>query len=477
MVLRSAAVCAALLCRPALAQGVVPWEYAPYKLEAWVDFAPAPEFTPRFEEETRRRIEQLAEVEVGAAWTLRAVAPDRETRAELDAWLVTAADLKLKAIPRASKDVETTLSNDKLLLVEVAPTPNGYRIEAKELNCRTRTWGETAERSVAQVEEIAYAVISAVSEAFVPFARIESVQDKQAIVRLRAGGLLLDRPSPASVPDGTVLRPIVRRNDRYGEARPGSIMVAPWTYLRVISHGESGSLACEVRSGMRGAIGTRSNARTERLALLVRPRGDSTRLVLQSKGASPVPLVGYEVYEPGDSDEHSKLLGVTDWRGALEIGKGEGPLRTVIVKNGGQLLARLPLVPGLSPEERAELPDDQKRLEAEGAVRGLNSSFLDVVARREVLAARVRKKLAAQDFAGAQTLINEVRILEQRTNLSERLDQFERDYVSPDKKVQAKIDQMFKDTRALLDKHLSNRLADQLTGELTKAKAEVARSD
>lgn len=464
----AAAILVTCWCRVSLAQ-VIPWEYAPYKIEAWVEFAPAPELTPRFVKETHRRIEQVAELEVGAPWMLRAVSPEPETRAELQAWLITAADLKLKAIPRPGKDVQNALENDKLLFVEIVPTDGGFRIKARELDCRTRIWGESVERTVAHEGEIAYAVISAGSEAFVPVARIESVQDKQAVARLRAGGLLLDRPSPARVADGAVLRPIVRRNDRYGEPRPGGIMVAPWTYLRVTA--QAGPLlTCEVSSGVRGAIGSRSNQRTERLALLVRPRGDSTRLVLQSKGASPVPLVGYEIYEPGDSEERSKLLGVTDWRGALDIGKGEGPLRTVIVKNGGQLLARLPLVPGLSPEERAELPDDQKRLEAESAVRGLNASLLDVVARREVLAVRIRRKIAAQEFAGAQTLIDELRVLDSRTNLSERLDQFQRDYISPDKKVQGKIDQLFSDTRALLNKHLNMRLADQLSGELTKAK-------
>lgn len=465
----AAACCAVFLCRVSYADGPIPWEYAPYNIEAWVHFHPAPEFTPRFEEDVKRRVELLTEIEAGPAWTLKAVSTKPEVKAELLAWLETSANPKLKSVPRPSDAVRKAMENDKLTLVEVVPVSNGYELRVRELDCRTRTWGDTVEKSLSHQDEIPYAVVAAITEAFVPLVRIEGVKDKEAVVRLRAGGLLLDRPSPARVPMGAVLRPVVRRNDRYGEPKPGSIMAAPWTYLRVAS--QAGPLlTCEISSGIRGAIGTRSNQRTERLALLVRPRGESTRLVLQSKGASPVPLVGYEVYEPGQNEERSKLLGVTDWRGSLEISQGSNPLRTVIVKNGGQLLARLPLVPGLFSEERAEMADDQKRLEAEGAVRGLNASFLDVVARREVLAARIRRKLTTQDFTGAQTLIDELRVLDSRTNLSERLDQFQRDYVSPDKKVQAKIDQMFSDTRALLNKHLNPRLADQLTSELTKAK-------
>src|SRR5688572_10252297 len=77
---------------PARAQ--VTWEYSPYQIEAWVEFEPAPEFTPRFREEMYLLLQQLAEIEVGAPWALTAQAMPSATRDELAEWLVVAADPK-----------------------------------------------------------------------------------------------------------------------------------------------------------------------------------------------------------------------------------------------------------------------------------------------------------------------------------------------------------------------------------------------
>ena len=68
------------------------------------------------------------------------------------------------------------------------------------------------------------------------------------------------------------------------------------------------------------------------------------------------------------------------------------------------------------------MPDDQKRLEAEGAVQGLSASLLDLVARREVLAARVRHKIKLGDFPAAQVLIKDLRDLDYNIDLFNRLD-------------------------------------------------------
>ena len=55
-------------------------------------------------------------------------------------------------------------------------------------------------------------------------------------------------------------------------------------------------------------------------------------------------MTGYEVFVKGIEDKPTELLGVTDWRGSIEVPRGDVPVRTLYVKNGNQLLARLPLV-------------------------------------------------------------------------------------------------------------------------------------
>ena len=95
------------LSQPAAAQA--PWEYAPYKIEAWVSFGAAPEFTPRFEADARLEMEKLAELEVGAPWTFLAVSPPANGKSELMAWLELASNLKLKTVARPAEGAAPTL--------------------------------------------------------------------------------------------------------------------------------------------------------------------------------------------------------------------------------------------------------------------------------------------------------------------------------------------------------------------------------
>ena len=63
-------------------------------------------------------------------------------------------------------------------------------------------------------------------------------------------------------------------------------------------------------------------------------------------------------------------------------------MRLIYVKHGAHLLARLPMVPGLATSEEAVLPSDDKRMETEAFVKGMESTVMDLVARREILRAR-----------------------------------------------------------------------------------------
>ena len=93
---------------------------------------------------------------------------------------------------------------------------------------------------------------------------------------------------------------------------------------------------------------------------------------------------------PGE-EQQTEPLGVTD-AAARSSCRGDGRLQLLYVKNGKQLLARLPVLPGQSESLLAALVDDDRRLQAEGLVIALQSRALDLVARREILAARFRAR-------------------------------------------------------------------------------------
>ena len=148
-------------------------------------------------------------------------------------------------------------------------------------------------------------------------------------------------------------------------------------------------LNCEVLSAMRNPLAGRSTTSVERLALGVRPLGETTTVRLVTIGAVGRPLEGYEIFAKKPlakefaATNRAVRLGLTDWQGAIEVPKDDLPLRLVYIKNGSHLIARLPVVPGYRPELTIELVSDDKRLEAEAFVRGMESTVMDLVARRD----------------------------------------------------------------------------------------------
>src|SRR5690606_26958108 len=138
-------------------------------------------------------------------------------------------------------------------------------------------------------------------------------------------------------------------NDRQGEPIKGGVQVLPWTLLEITERQES-LLRGKLVSGYRNVLPAKAGRRTERLGLLVTPRYESTRLVIESRAKVPQPLAGYEVFAKGDEEQDSRRLGATDWDGALELPRTDGSLLVLLVRSGTQLVARLPLVPGQDPQ-------------------------------------------------------------------------------------------------------------------------------
>jgi hypothetical protein len=267
-----------------------------------------------------------------------------------------------------------------------------------------------------------------------------------------------------------VLRPIVRRNDRTGQPAKGGIQAIDWSYLTVDERREA-VLECTLQSGYRAAIPPRGGVRIDRLALLVRPRYESTRLLLRSRSGATKKLVGYEVHRREPGKEETQLVGVTDVQGSLAFQRGDGSLETLIIKSGKQPLARLPLVPGQAETMTAMIVDDDSRLAAEGFVSALSSRALDLVARREILAARIRARVKDGKIDEAQKLLDEFRRLETRAELNRDLDRYRQRVPTADKLTQSRIDRLFTDAQKfLLLKPLSDDLLAQLTRELSAAR-------
>ncbi len=509
ILLTLAALCGGAGARAVSAQES--WVYSPYQVRVWLAVAQGPRLTADLTDELRTAVVRHARIAAGSTWRVTVEPAPDAIRTEL------LRDLKAVTSERVMSVDPKAAADDKIMLVTVDESAHGFAIAACEWDSRTQVVGPVVSHEVMQREVIGTAVSQAVLEAFAPIARIDDVKGVTASIRFRAAGLAIE-PHCVSAPQiGQALMAVTRQNDRYGNPKPNGLRVLEWTILLVKSV-DGLRVECEALSINRGYLGGRSSSRIERYGLGVRVPFASTELELRSKEgvgvtmlqhdkdqdrqitrdevpinlvgvldridtnhdgiadqaelqATKRPLVGYDIYTKDPVTEESELLGQTDWRGRLLVPPAaNGGVRVLYVRSGGMLLARLPLVPGQAAVATAELVDDEKRLQAEAFVRSIQSTLVDLVAQRELLAARARKQIKDGKFDEAQKLVDQFRTLPSLADMRQRLDAAKQETISKNPKIQPRIDQMYNDTDALLIKYLDPNLVEKLTTELGQAR-------
>jgi hypothetical protein len=453
-----AALLIAASSRPAHSQTV--WEIEPYRIQVLLAMEPGPRLTRRLEQELLRGLVERTDLLVGAAWVLESAAAEPPLRQAMLRHLDTLSPESLP-VPQAKLD--------KLMLLAISADDAGYRISVREFDLRTQLLGTQVTMTIPQQTALPDAAFEALCSAFAPLAAVTETDPERKIVslRLRAGALPPRDESLKFSQPGSIFQYVVRYNDREGNLQ--RVMVMPWTFL-VVEEVAGPVVTTRVHSGLRSAVSGRQRGRVEQLALGVTPPNAESQLRLQSRVEPHRPLEGYEVYSYAPNSRDTRLLGRTDRDGLLSIPPGEHPLRLLLVKSGGALLAKLPFVPGLEPVTVAELPDDSRRLEVEGFVTGLQEMLVDLVAQREVLMHRVRARIKSGKLDEAQSLLDQLRRLKTRDEFAFDVQRQRQTLVSPDRAVQAKIDKLFNDTESLLGRFLNPADVDRLEAELKRAR-------
>ncbi len=354
-----------LLVGHASVQAQPTWEYSPYEVHVWIAMADSASLPAVYYDRMARHIADRSWTVFGSVWSVQTRPCPSRLRYDVLHRLEAITDVEIEA---AAEDLLD--QDDKLYLVSIQDDSTAFHIRVRELDCRTRIWQPLVSRDVVQSDRLIDAVFDCLPDAFTPLVRVENARSKEAEVRVRAGGLITRAQCPATVSEGDNLLPVIRRNDRLGKPMKNGIVVAPWTLMSV--SGQAGNLLqCRVHSGMRSPLGGRSSTRTVKLALKTKPRYEATQLVLETYGEEPQPLDGYAVYAKDPTTEESELIGTTDWRGTIRISRTDPELMIYYVRNGGRLLARLPMTAGLDSKAVAQLYDDDVRLQAEGFVKGM----------------------------------------------------------------------------------------------------------
>ena len=378
---------------------------------------------------------------------------------------------------------------DKLFFVVVRRQAHRLAVVARELDCRTRLWGPAFELANVELSRLDREVAAAIFHVFRPLGRITDVEKTALTLEMRAGllaGLSLARTIPTP---GSIFYPVLRRSDRRGQVAGDGTRVVPWTVLQVQSAEGDASTAdlsaakvrCRIDSGLGAPFRARSSRRVERLGLYVTPIHPQTVFELRSKDESHAPLLGYEIHARLPNQKTVTLVGRSAWDGNVVVPRDEHPYKIYYVKHGNVTLARLPCAAGLEPTVRLELPDQRERLRAEAFINGIEDELLDVVVRREIVAAKIRRQtskelVTAADVAKATALLDEVRQLNRADGLLDSIRSREATFSSDEKSVQRRIDLMFAKLRKSIREAISPDYIVNLQHSIEQAKLRVPES-
>ena len=364
---------------------------------------------------------------------------------------------------------QTVEKYDKVFIVSVKTSQVPNRIEAIEFDTLMRHFGPVASVNSTGASFLPRGIGICLTKAFGPMVRIENAGQRSALGLLRAGGLVKEKDrdhSPAWIRVGDILEPMTRKNDRNGN--PIMIGALDWAYLHVteLDGYQERNVQMDFYSGRGGGLQGRKNKRTFKTALRVRPELSSTDVRLHLQRDPDFPLIGYELYQKDLESGDMTFVGRTNWDGVLRVEATDDPLRLLYVKNGGAILARLPLVPGLYHNVVADLSGDDIRLQAEAYIRGAQNSIIDLVAIRELFKARILLRLERGEMEKAEELLTALRDQPTSDALYGAIGKKQQDFINllgtKNANQSRKVDEMFTNTRELLQKHITPKLVQDL---------------
>ena len=457
----------------------LPWESRPYQVQVWVCNERTPELQavlPGIQEQIVRRTAILDP----SGWNV-------STKLGPEPW----RSMLLESITDPSQLGDLARSEvveefDKLVAICLVHENGVIRYQVREFDVQTGQWGALLERTCAQGRSLASGLVYSLQRVFMPLARIDRVNDSgEVFIRARAinacqqSDAFDENAQPEPIVNSPVwvrpedrFLPVIRKVDRNGDL--AELEPIPFTYLTVNSL-EGSRMVCQLHSRQRAVLGGRSSKRAQKLALVIRPPESDTKLKLVSRDDNKRPLSGYEIFSrrPGaEKSEKSTFLGLTDWRGIIDIPPSEDGLRLVYVKRGSRALMKLPIIPGLYDQLETPVPDDEARLNAEGITNGFQIEILNLVAQRELLESQVKAAIDDKRLEDARVALRQFQQLESAPNLKIRLadEETRLKNTTLNQRELDRISRMFQQLNTLVNKNVRGSVESELQAAIQKAK-------
>jgi hypothetical protein len=455
-----AALCLLWAVGPLTAQENRNWDFTPYRIQIHlaVETAAAPE--PELASALAAELTLAAQNTLAPLWRV-------EIELAQDAWRYDMLHHLGELDPPPHVD------RDKVLLLTVEADHQGYALACREFDAYLRQWGAVVRSRTAQRIALPRRAFALLRNTFAPLATIGSDPDQPELATLQFKGQRLANSTdePRFAVPGDVFEPLRVRTTSTGEIAENGVAPIPWTYLTAAEPLEDVGWQAAVSSGVRLPFGIRRRARVEHLAIAVRSQPGATEVRFHSRSDQGEPLAGYQVYVREEDDQASRLLGSTDRRGIIELAPTDKRITTLFLRSEAQVLAKVPVVPGAVRRLEVPIAEDSARLYAETSLISLSEQLMDLVARRNILVARVRAALDEGQIDEAQELVSQIDSLQTRAQFDQLLTSAQESATrrTDDKKILASIESRFADTRALLGKFLDSRDIAQLQSEVLAA--------
>lgn len=487
-----------------------PLELQPYRVRVSVAFAEHPLITHQTRQEILSGLARWIERTYGEMWTASVeehptLSPPGRTGLSRLTWPSLDAQIEDRQL-------------DKVFVLCVSVQGSLWQLCGREWDRLSEQLSELAERQVADRRALVSELGVLLRELFHPLLRVESAQDRSAVVRVRAGEFPAPDPSVDQLSPGTYFQPIMRYFSKEHELQ--KVQLVPWTYL-LVEKSERARGECSIHTGLRVPIG-RNSKRLESWAIGVRPTFAQTTLRITPHNNPTKPLIGYQVnvYErrlvpvpPEDAAENSQQVAdaksdataktssesgetevkkpeepqlapqfhklqelVTDRRGRVTVPLDpQHPLVWLYVSSGGSLLGRFPFIPGTASSIVAELPDDSLRLDVESRLELLRAELIDAIARRALLTARAKGAAIAADWPRFEELLRELDRQPTAKYFQTQLDAIKVSTLKSasdkkDKRLEGKVDRLCKESVELINRLLNDERLKEQRAELVELK-------
>ncbi len=428
-------------------------ELRPYRVLVSVGFSAQPEFDNRFRAFTLKRLREQIDGQIGAMWQA-----DIEMSPQLGA--AGGAVLQEKSILLSG--VYSASEYDKVFWLTVERVGSRYEIAGIEWDGAIRQPGPVLTQETRDSRRIDETMMAVMLEAFRPVALIEDVGDDTVVLIARAGELLPISESATQFRPGDYLAMSFRYLDRQRVVQ--RIQDIPWTFVRIDTI-DRARLEATVISAFRQPI-PQARRRVEIAGLVLKVVHPETTLVINARGTPPEPLIASPVdvmdrFPTEEDAVEDRIRLVTDRFGSVAVPAfPESPLRFLMIHSGDQVLAKVPMIPGVSEQLQLEVPNDSPRLEVEGELSLLQGHLIDVVARGAVLMARASLSAKAGRWDEVDGFTRELDQLPELDDIQGQINTYQNIGVNEaqqlrDRVQEARIRRMCRELSELATRHLA----------------------